>query len=275
MATPTFVDGKDSLQGTVKPQTLSFSLSTGNKRAKDVVGTSLTSSPIHKRAKPDTKSASGIRVVSIEGNIGSGKSTLVQHLRKHFAPNPRICFLDEPVSIWNTIRDEKGTTILEKYYGNQEKYAFPFQMMAYISRLSLLKKALKGDYDVIVTERSVFTDSNIFAKMLYDDKKIEEVAYQIYNKWWHEFLQEIPPVWLIYVKTDPEIAKGRVTKRAREGEDIPLAYLENCHKYHEAWMNKKQEVPTLVLDANIDICKQPNELKKWIGKIDTFINTEE
>jgi deoxyadenosine/deoxycytidine kinase len=55
-------------------------------------------------------------------------------------------------------------------------------MMAYISRLSRLKSVIKRvrkEVTVIVTERSVFTDYEIFAKMLHDDKKIEDINYNI------------------------------------------------------------------------------------------------
>ena len=44
---------------------------------------------------------------------------------------------------------------------------------------------------IIICERSVFTDKEVFAKMLYDDGKIEEVNYQIYLKWFDEFINDI------------------------------------------------------------------------------------
>ena len=211
------------------------------------------------------------KIISIEGNIGSGKSTLVDMLQTHFADNPRICFLQEPVSVWNTIKDTNGATILEKYYADQTKYAFSFQMMAYISRLSLLREALKGDYDIIVTERSVYTDSMVFAKMLYDDKKIEEIEYMIYKKWFDEFLDDLPEIRLVYVKTDPKIASRRVEKRAREGETIPLSYLENCHKYHEDWLTNHDPSHLLVLDADVDTTEFPSVATSWVSDIEKFI----
>ena len=113
------------------------------------------------------------KIIAIEGNIGSGKSTLVSKLEEIFKNNTDYYFLQEPVSIWNTIKDENGVTILEKFYNETEKYAFQFQMMAYISRLSILREALKNKKaKYIITERSIYTDSNVFAKMLYDYKKI-------------------------------------------------------------------------------------------------------
>ena len=107
-------------------------------------------------------------IVSIEGNIGSGKTTLMEYLKTHFK-SKSIVFLKEPVDEWETIKDHEGTTMLQKFYADQEKYSFSFQMMAYISRLSLLKDTIENNPDaIIITERSLMTDRHVFAKMLYD-----------------------------------------------------------------------------------------------------------
>ena len=143
-------------------------------------------------------------IVSIEGNIGSGKSTLLTELQNKYGEDTSICFIQEPVDVWNTVQDENGVSILEKYYADQKRYAFPFQMMAYISRISIIRDALKQNYKVIVLERSVFTDAAVFAKMLFDDKKIEEIEYKIYMKWINEFSKDIPPIKFIYLERIPK-----------------------------------------------------------------------
>ena len=215
-------------------------------------------------------------LLSIEGNIGSGKSTLVNNLREIFNNNRtdlNIYFLEEPVERWQTITDKDGIDILQNYYADQKKYAFPFQMMAYISRLSLLRKALQGDYDVIITERSIFTDKMVFAKMLYDSDKIEEIEYKIYNMWFYEFIEDFPQVYIVYVKTMPEIADERVLSRNRSGETIPLDYLKECHRYHENWLTEIDSKYILTLDGNInlDIDKE-NTLNVWYSQIKKFID---
>ena len=99
-------------------------------------------------------------IFSIEGNIGSGKSTLVKILTRTFKKlvNVPIVYLPEPVSVWESITDKNGKNIIEKYYENQEKYAFSFQMMAYITRIHQLKEILKKESNtIIICERSVFT----------------------------------------------------------------------------------------------------------------------
>ena len=113
-------------------------------------------------------------IISVEGNIGSGKSTFVRKASDYFKSH-EIYFLQEPVNIWETIKNEIGENIIECFYRDQEKYAFSFQMMAYISRLSSIRNAIKKNYDIIFTERSVYTDRNVFAKMLYDSGKIDDI----------------------------------------------------------------------------------------------------
>lgn len=209
------------------------------------------------------------KIYSIEGNIGSGKSTLVNVLKEFFS-GKKIVFLDEPVDEWNTIKDESGETVLSKFYADQEKYAFSFQMMAYISRIARLRDAFRNNKDsIIITERSVLTDKNVFAKMLYDDKKIEEVNYQIYLKWFDEFTREIPEIGIIYVKASPEVCYERVVSRGRDGEEIPLSYLANCHNYHENWL--KDQTTVLTLDANESKTQDIDSYHTWISIIQKYI----
>jgi deoxyadenosine/deoxycytidine kinase len=211
-------------------------------------------------------------IISIEGNIGTGKSTLIDKLQKHFegdnVTHLKIGFIPEPVDIWNSVTDNKGVTILEKYYNDQYKYAFPFQMMAYISRLSIMRNAIKNGFDIIFIERSMFTDCEVFAKMLYDDGKIEEIEYNIYMRWFNEFIGDFPNLWHIYVQAEPQVSFNRVVKRNRTGENIPLSYLEKCHQYHENWLLKDQIVPTLLLNGNKDMDEDYSE---WLEKIKEFI----
>ena len=118
-------------------------------------------------------------IFSIEGNIGSGKSTLVKLLKEKCVNNKNLLFLDEPVDEWTKLTDEHGKNMIEKFYDNQAKYAFSFQTMAYITRLSKLRKALKSNpHSVIITERSLYTDKYVIAKMLFEDDKIDMVNYK-------------------------------------------------------------------------------------------------
>ena len=202
-----------------------------------------------------------VKIFSIEGNIGSGKSTLVSQLKSNMNSissediennSDKIFYLAEPVDIWESIKDEDGKNIIEKFYADQKKYAFSFQLMAYVSRLHELKKAIQSGNKIIICERSIYTDKNVFAKMLFDNKNIEKVNYEIYLKWFDEFTNDIPKIKYIYVKTSPEKCYERVIKRNRKGETIPLEYLKLCGDYHDNWILNTEFHETLVLDGNIE-----------------------
>jgi deoxyadenosine/deoxycytidine kinase len=218
-----------------------------------------------------------VKIITIEGNIGSGKSTLLEFLRNELIlDNQKVIFMKEPVDEWEYIKDSNGTTMLQKFYENQEKYSFPFQMMAYISRLKLLKETVeKYPNAVIISERSLYTDKYVFAKMLYETNKIEDVSYQIYCKWFDTFVKDYPIAGIIYVKTDPEICHDRVAKRSRVGEsNIPLDYLVSCHKYHNDMLDIEKQLVSknqLVLNGNVDIFYSKDTLKDWIKSIKEFI----
>jgi deoxyguanosine kinase len=206
-----------------------------------------------------------MKIISIEGNIGSGKSTLIKKLRELPEFQNGFTFLPEPVDEWNTIKDSDGITILEKYYSDQKKYAFSFQMMAYISRLKQLNDSKNSS--IIITERCLYTDRNIFAKMLHDTGMIEEIEYSIYLKWFEYFIENLNDIKFIYVRSDPDVCSDRITLRNRKGENISIEYLSNCHHYHEKWLNNEKEL--LVLDGNENY--QDDLPTHWVQSIKKII----
>ena len=208
-----------------------------------------------------------IPIIFIEGGIGCGKSTLVKHI-SHYCKRNNLNYLtvQEPVDVWTSIVDDNGINMIEAFYKNQEKYSFEFQMMAYISRLEKLKNAIRSStlsssdkkYDFIICERSLETDKHVFCKMLYDEKKIDTYGYQIYNKWFDYFKNEINSYYYVYLKTDFKVCYERVNKRQRNGENnISIDYLKKNNEYHDDWLLKEENV--LVLDGNQE-CDEENVL---------------
>ena len=140
-------------------------------------------------------------LISIEGNIGAGKSTIIDNLKQYMKGNTDVIFLKEPVDIWESIQEkETGDNILQKFYNNPTQYAFSFQVMAYITRLSTIRTAIRENPDckVIICERSLDADKNIFAKMLYEDKKIEDINYQIYLNFYNEYKNDYKLDGIVY-----------------------------------------------------------------------------
>jgi deoxyadenosine/deoxycytidine kinase len=226
-------------------------------------------------------------IVSFDGNIGSGKSTTCYEYEQYIkngmnADDARIfptitsfedevCFVDEPVALWNQICDKDGVNIITNLYKDIRANAFKFQMMAYISRLSLLRKAVKNpNIKLIITERSVETDRNVFAKMLYDVGDISHDEFQIYTLWFDEFLTDVPLAGIVYINASPAVCMERIGKRARAGETIHSDYIQRCHDYHETWIRAKT-CPLLEFPADEDMNESPNLISMRMERITEFI----
>ena len=208
-----------------------------------------------------------VKIISIEGNIGSGKSTLVSYL-KQFSKKKYI-FLQEPVDEWSSICDKDGESILSHFYRDSKTYSFQFQMMAYISRLNLLRNVIKENPNaVIITERCLYTDKFVFAKMLYDKGDMTDIEYTIYNTWFSSFIDDIEPSGIICIKTNPEKSYERIVKRNRTGENIPLEYLQNCHDYHENWLNNTA-TSLIKYDGNVEM--DDNNILEIVSNIENSI----
>lgn len=215
-------------------------------------------------------------IVSLEGNIGAGKSTLLENLETHLGKNSGWIFLREPVHIWEEIRDQKGQTILAKFYENPSKYAFAFQIMAYTTRLHELKRILRENPNClgIICERSLDADKHIFAKMLHADGLIDDVMYNIYERYFAEYEGNFTLDGMIYVEAAPDVCYQRVAKRSRDGESaIALDYLEKCHEYHSLWISHTT-TKVLKLDVNenvADVMSTHGKMRNWLYAAEAFL----
>jgi deoxyadenosine/deoxycytidine kinase len=223
----------------------------------------MSTTPINTETNTDTihSNMNGNTIISIDGNIGSGKSTIVNLIKRTCSNMPRnIIILDEPVSIWDTIRDEEGTPILSNFYNDQHKYAFSFQILALSTRISILKKAIQENTNsIIITERNLQTDRYVFAQMLFDDGKISTIDFNIYKHMYETFIIDYPISKMIYINTNPSICFERINKRAREGETIGLEYLEQCDNYHNSLAThmKLNCIHVLEIDGNKNVDSEP------------------
>ncbi len=192
-------------------------------------------------------------LISIEGNIGSGKSTVLDYLKT--LDDYNIIFVDEPVSEWLTIKDKDGMNALDCFYKDQKENAFCFQVLAYITRLKKLMDKLQNTdiKTIIITERSIETDRNVFAKMLYEEGMLTSIEWETYNYWFDTFKNISKVDKILYIKTSPNKCLERINKRNRSEEStIKLSYLEKCHSYHENWLKDCDNITTIDGHNSID-----------------------
>lgn len=201
-------------------------------------------------ALPKTAAGSQPFTVLIEGNIGSGKTTFLNHFHKY----EDVCVLSEPVAKW---RNLKGTNLLELMYKDPGRWAMPFQ--SYVTLTILQNHILQTDKRVKLMERSIYSARNCFVENMYKTKVMDEGMYHILQEW-YDFIDktmEIRADLIVYLRTSPKVVYERMKKRARcEESCIPFKYLEELHNLHENWLihNRiENNAKVLVLDANLDM----------------------
>lgn len=205
------------------------------------------------------------RFISIEGNIGSGKSTILKIIRENF---PELAILDEPLTEWQNVGEKKDINLLGLYYGKPERWGFTFQIYAFMSRLAKWTEYSKmTGRGIRVSERSLLSDRFIFASIMKDMTILDEAEHAIYLQFYDHLVsmsQIVDLFGVIYIKCSPETCEKRIQKRSREGENgIPLDYLQKIHNKHEEWLNyKEQNEKVLIVDNS-----QPIDDKRVIEMI--------
>lgn len=120
------------------------------------------------------------RTISLEGNIGVGKSTLLEALRGR-------CFqtVDEPLEKWRgeTGSGEAQTNLLELFYRDPQRWAFTFQSAAFLSRAQMAADALQraDPQSTFILERSIQSDKYCFAMNCLKTKLFTEAEWNVYN----------------------------------------------------------------------------------------------
>ena len=205
-------------------------------------------------------------IVTIEGNIGSGKSTIINYLKN--LDNENIVFVDEPVDEWLNIKSN-GKNALELFYEDQEKNSFWFQILAYITRLRNLLETVKTNPNkIIITERSIYTDKYVFAQMLFDSGKINDIEFQTYNYWFDTFENDTKINVILYVNTHPEECMNRIKTRNRSEENsVELEYLIGCHNKHVEWLKNEKNSKIIYINGHQDKENMKKEVLQFVNSI--------
>ncbi len=184
--------------------------------------------------------------VVIDGNIGCGKSTVLEALKN--ANNNLFKVVSEDIESWKPY--------LEQFYQNMDKYALSFQMKVLLHHIN--NKFNNKYEDLNILERSPLSCIHIFGQNLLNSNIISNLDMQLMKDYNNQF-GWIPNI-IIYIKTDPEICQSRINVRHRNGEDgIPLEYLKSIDKlYNEMYIDNKvnelynKNINIIVIDGNED-----------------------
>lgn len=185
--------------------------------------------------------------ITIEGNIGAGKTTLANLLSNHF--NARLIleeFADNP--------------FLPKFYENPDQYAFPVELFFMAERFKQLKELLsqKDMFQTLTISDYLFTKCLLFAKVT-----LPEDEFRLYQRLFDIIHQQlIQPDILIYLHAPVSKLQSNIRKRNRSYEqNISDDYLFNLQETYTHYI-KQHNIKTLFVDAsNADFLENEKHLQ--------------
>ena len=178
------------------------------------------------------------RSIAIAGNMGSGKSTLVEFLSKNYDVEPFY----EP-------NDENP--YLADFYGDMKRWAFQSQLY-FLSNKFRLHQELDRQPGVVALDRTIFEDAEIFATALHQMRKISKRDWETYQGFYQAILDAIrPPDLMIYLHCSMRTLRHRIRLRGRAMEqDVPAHYLKRLDRLYEAWITSYSMSDVLVLETD-------------------------
>ncbi len=192
--------------------------------------------------------------ITIEGNIGAGKTTLSQMLAKHY--DARLVleqFADNP--------------FLPKFYENPSQYAFPLELFFMAERFKQLKDLLqqKDLFQSVTISDYLFTKCLLFAKVNLSDEE-----FRLYQRLFEIIHQQlVQPDILIYLHAPVNKLQQNIKKRARSYEqNIPDDYLFSIQETYTNYI-KHHSLKTIFVDAsNADFLNKEAHLKVIIHALE-------
>ncbi|XP_014599392.1 PREDICTED: deoxynucleoside kinase isoform X2 [Polistes canadensis] len=208
--------------------------------------------------------------VCVEGNIGSGKTTFLNHFKNY----DNAVVLQEPVELW---RDVAGVNLLDLMYKDPKRYAFLFQSYVQLTMLQLHTYKTQSPYKIM--ERSVYS-ARLFIENMKRSKMLHDIEVIVLEDWYNWCIKSanIETDMIIYLRTCPDIVYQRMRIRARKEENaVSLEYLKQIHQIHDEWLLHQNlfslPAPVVVLDGNKSIKEMVTEFEKCKNTI--FSNRRE
>lgn len=176
--------------------------------------------------------------IAIAGNIGAGKSTLVEFLTHTYGVSPFF----EP-------NDENP--YLEDFYKDMNAWAFHSQMF-FLTHKFRLHQELSTTPGIVVQDRTIYEDAEIFATAAFKSGRMSQRDWNLYQELYRTILNSLrPPDLLIYLKCSIKTTKQRIKLRGRAMEQaIPTAYLKLLQDLYDEWLARWTSCEVLQLDTD-------------------------
>lgn len=198
--------------------------------------------------------------VAIAGNIGVGKSMVTDLLGERLG--------------WDTYYEPVvDNPYLEDFYADMRRFSFHLQVF-FLSKRFALQRQILANGRPAVQDRTIYEDTEIFARILYRRGMMEERDYRNYQDLFAEMVHYLrPPDVILYLKADPETILGRIEARGRGMESgIDPDYIRELHDAYENWSQHIHRIaPLLTLDTDtVDLKHDRQAQDDLTGKLRTM-----
>ena len=178
------------------------------------------------------------KTIAIAGNIGAGKSTLVEFLSRTYGIAPFY----EP---------NEDNPYLPDFYKDMRRWSFHSQLY-FLSNKFRLHQELDQAPGVVALDRTIFEDAEIFATALKEMRRMDKRDWETYWSFYQTILKTIrPPDLMIYLRCSIPSLRKRIRLRGRKMEqDVPLSYLKRLDRLYENWIANYDMGEVLILETD-------------------------
>lgn len=204
------------------------------------------------------------KYIVVAGNIGVGKSTLVQLLCQRMGWDPFY----EPVT---------ENPYLGDFYQNMEAWSFHSQVFFLAHRLQIQHAVIKHPGPVI-QDRSVYEDAEIFALNLYLQGNLSQRDYETYRALYQAMNDFLPlPDLVIYLRASVSTLLHRIDQRSRDYEkSISPEYLQRLNDLYRQWIDHFTLCPVLTVPSDdLDYVAHPAHLDLIVRKVQEKLTGKE
>lgn len=173
--------------------------------------------------------------IAVSGNIGCGKSSLVEMLSNHYGLKPYYENIDNPY--------------LNDFYNDMREWSFKLQISFLANKIGQLR-SIASESTGVVQDRTVYEEAIVFVKNLNNMALLSQRDYDTYLKLYHLLLQNVSePQLLIYLKSDVPNLVRQIEKRGRDYEqNIKIEYLEKLNELYDNWITNQYGGAKLIID---------------------------
>ncbi|MGZ3919748.1 MAG: 2-amino-4-hydroxy-6-hydroxymethyldihydropteridine diphosphokinase [Bacteroidia bacterium] len=176
------------------------------------------------------KAVPQVNYICIEGNIGSGKTTLAKELAAKLGAG----FLPEQF---------EQNDLLPLFYSKPQLYSFPLEYSFMLNRFQHITDAFKNRKGLVVSDYSIYK-CLWFAKVNLSSKD-----YLFFKKHFHALESQLPkPDLIVYLDTSTKNLKKNIRTRGRAFEqDIKPSYLNEVAEHYLKGLKKLHTIETLII----------------------------